>query len=65
MLYICAVHIRYTHVYSPDSSSIDKRKELLVSEQRHTTVSALVHLPVRTAAYDAVGSCAFLSAAYI
>jgi hypothetical protein len=65
MLYVCAVHMRCTHVYSSDSSLIDKRKELPVSEQRYATVSASVHLPVRTAAYDAVGSCIFLSAAYI
>jgi hypothetical protein len=37
----------------------------LVLEQRHTTVPAPVHLPVRTAAYDAFGSCTFPSAAYI
>jgi hypothetical protein len=36
-----------------------------MSEQRHATVSAPVHLPVRTAVYDAVGSCTFPSAAYI
>src|SRR3982074_3065859 len=58
MLYVCAVHMRCTHVYSPDSSSIDKRKNcqcrnsgmrqfrllyICLSEQQYTTVSAPVY----------------------
>jgi hypothetical protein len=64
MLYVCAVHIRCTHVCSPDSSSIDKRKNcqcwnsgmrqfrllyICLSEQQHMTLSAPVHL---SAAYS-------------
>jgi hypothetical protein len=36
-----------------------------MSEQRHATVSAPVHLPVRTAAYDAVGSCTSVGCLYL
>jgi hypothetical protein len=58
MLYVCAIHIRCTHIYSPDSSLIDKRKNcqcwnsgirqfrllyICLSEQQHATLSAPVH----------------------
>jgi hypothetical protein len=35
-----------------------------MSEQRHATVSAPIHLPVRTAAYDAFGSCTSVGCLY-
>jgi hypothetical protein len=34
-------------------------------EQRHATVLAPVHLPVRTAAYDAFGSCTSVGCLYL
>jgi hypothetical protein len=46
------------------SATVLKMPKILL-EQQHTTVPAPVHLPVRTAACDAFGSCTFLSAAYI
>jgi hypothetical protein len=38
---------------------------LQLLEQRHATVSAPVHLPVRTAAYDAFGSCTSVGCLYL